>query len=114
MSQRKIRHEMLAETLANIHQASPGCYGIRRVRAELVRGLGIKVGRDQVGLVMQRTGIRGVAGTRKCYVNREHLYHRRPRTTKLHSDRTESAVVHRHYRSPYSAATALMTLSMWR
>jgi len=73
MSQRKIRHEMLAETLANIHQASPGCYGIRRVRAELVRGLGIKVGRDQVGLVMQRTGIRGVAGTRKRYVNREHL-----------------------------------------
>jgi len=73
MSQRHIRHEMLAETIANIHQASRGCYGVRRIHAELVRGLGIQVGRDQVALVMQRTGIRGIAGTRKRYVNREHL-----------------------------------------
>src|SRR5699024_3019763 len=35
--------------------------------------LGIQVGRDQVGLVMQRTGIRGITGTRKRYVNRQHL-----------------------------------------
>jgi len=73
MSQRQIRHEMLAETIANVHQASRGCYGVRRIHAELVRGLGIQVGRDQVALVMQRTGIRGIAGTRKRYVNREHL-----------------------------------------
>jgi len=43
MSQRNIRHEMLAETLANIHQASPGCYGIRWVHIELVRRLDIQV-----------------------------------------------------------------------
>jgi len=64
---------MLAEAIANIHQASRGCYGVRRIHAELARGLGIQVGRDQVALVMQRTGIRGIAGTRKRYVNRQHL-----------------------------------------
>lgn len=73
MSQRTIRHEMLAETIANIHRASRGCYGARRVHAELVHGLGIRVGRDQVAQVMARTGLRGLAGTRKRYVNREHL-----------------------------------------
>lgn len=73
MSQRTIRHEMLAETIANIHRASRGCYGARRVHAELVHGLGMRVGRDQVARVMERTGLRGLAGIRKPYVNREHL-----------------------------------------
>jgi transposase InsO family protein len=72
-SQRTLRHQMLAETVANIHRASRGCYGIRRVHAELVHGLGIPVGRDQVARVMQDTGLRGLSGTRKRYVNREHL-----------------------------------------
>ncbi len=64
---------MLAETIANIHRASRGCYGIRRVHAELIHGLGIAVGRDQVARVMADTGLRGLSGTRKRYVNREHL-----------------------------------------
>ncbi len=33
----------------------------------------MKVGRDQVALVMSRLGLRGISGTRKRYVNREHL-----------------------------------------
>lgn len=68
MSQRHIRHEMLAETIANIHQPHELAMG-RRIHAEFVRGLGIQAGRDQVGLVMQRTGIREIAGTRKRYVD---------------------------------------------
>jgi len=64
---------MLAETIANIHRSSRACYGARRVHAELVNGLGMKVGRDQVALVMSRLGLRGISGTRKRYVNREHL-----------------------------------------
>ncbi|WP_236866596.1 IS3 family transposase, partial [Brevibacterium daeguense] len=73
LSQRGIRHAMLTETIANIHRASRGCYGVRRIHAELVHGLGITVGRDQVALVMSRAGIRGLAGTRRRYVNREQL-----------------------------------------
>ncbi len=72
-SQRQIRHEMIAEAIANIHRASRGCYGFRRMHAELVHGLGIMVGRDQVRAIMKNTGIRGISGTRKRYVNREHL-----------------------------------------
>ena len=73
MSQRTIRHEMLAEAIANIHRASRGCYGVRRVHAELVKRLGIHVGRDQVGLIMSRTGLRCISGTRRRYVNRDYL-----------------------------------------
>lgn len=63
MSRRTIRHEMLAETITNIHRASRDCYGVRRVHAELVRGLGIHVGRDQVAQVISRTGLWSVSGT---------------------------------------------------
>lgn len=73
MNHRAIRREMLAETIANIHRASQGRYGVRRVHAELVKGLGIYVGRDQVALLMSRTGSQGIFGNRKRYVNREHL-----------------------------------------
>lgn len=73
MSQRQIRHEMLAETIANIHRSSRACYGVRRAHSELVHGLGVEVGRDQVALVLSRLGLRGISGTRKRYVPREHL-----------------------------------------
>lgn len=73
MSQRTIRHEMLAEKIAIIGRASRGCFRVLSVHAELVKWLGIHVGRDQVALVMSRTGLRGISGTRKRYVNREHL-----------------------------------------
>jgi len=64
---------MLTETIANIHRASRGCYGVRRIHAELTQGLGIVVGRDQVGRIMNRAGLRGLGGKRKRYVNKEHL-----------------------------------------
>lgn len=73
ISQRRIRHEMLAEAIANIHRSSRARYGVRRVHAEPVNGFGMKMGRDQVALVMSRQGLSGISGTRKQYVNREHL-----------------------------------------
>lgn len=73
LSQRGVPHAMLTETIANIHRASRGCYGVRRIHAELVHGLGISVGCDQVARVMARVGIRGLAGTRRRYINRDPL-----------------------------------------
>ena len=52
MSQRKILHDVFAEMLAKIHQASRGYYGAHRIRAEVGRGLCFRVGRDQVALVV--------------------------------------------------------------
>ena len=62
---------MLAETSANTHRASRGCDGVRRVQAELVKGLSITVG-GRVGLVMARISLRGLAGTREQSVSRKH------------------------------------------
>lgn len=63
MSQRTIRHEMLAETIANIRRSFRGCYEFRRVHAELVEGLVIQVDRDQAALVLSRICLRGISGT---------------------------------------------------
>lgn len=63
-STRTLRHTWLAREIVNVHRASAGTYGARRVTAELRYGLGITVGHNQVELIMRRLGIRGLP-TRK-------------------------------------------------
>ena len=72
-SARAVRHQLLGEAIGNIHAASKGCYGIRRIQAELRFGLGICAGREQIHLVMKTLGIRGLSGTRRRYVNKAKL-----------------------------------------
>jgi transposase InsO family protein len=64
-SERSIRHAMLTDLIADIHQDGHGIYGARRVHAELTIGRGIAVGHGQVELLMKRAGLQGVLGRRK-------------------------------------------------
>ncbi|WNM24381.1 IS3 family transposase [Demequina capsici] len=64
-SERSIRHAMLTDLIADIHQDCHGIYGARRVHAELTFGRGIAVGHGQVELLMKRAGLQGVSGRRK-------------------------------------------------
>ncbi|WNM23305.1 IS3 family transposase [Demequina capsici] len=64
-SERSIRHAMLTDLIADIHQDCHGIYGARRVHAELTIGRGIAVGHGQVELLMKRAGLQGVSGRRK-------------------------------------------------
>lgn len=64
-SERAVRHAMLSDLIAQVHANSYATYGIRRVHAELTMGRGVKVGHNQVGLLMRRAGLQGVAGRRK-------------------------------------------------
>lgn len=59
-SQRRLRHEALGKLIDEVHADSRRTYGYRRVHAELTDGLGIQVGRDQVALVMARSGLQGI------------------------------------------------------
>jgi putative transposase len=45
-----------------VHIASRGTYGIRRVHADLILGQGIAVGHLAVEMLMRRAGIQGVSG----------------------------------------------------
>lgn len=71
--QMRVHHQMLAETIAQIHVQSRGCYGKRRMWAELTMGMGLSVGREQVGGITKTLGLRGISDTRKWYVNRDYL-----------------------------------------
>jgi transposase InsO family protein len=64
-SARAIRHAWLTDVIREIHTASRGTYGARRVHAELTLGRGIAVGHCQVELVMRRAGIAGLSGRPK-------------------------------------------------
>ncbi|MGK8486712.1 IS3 family transposase [Nocardia asiatica] len=61
---------MLAETIKAVHAASRGCYGVRRIHAELT---GIEVGSGQVHSVMKSIGVRGLSGNRKRYISKQDI-----------------------------------------
>ncbi len=61
-SARAIRHAWLTGVIREVHTASRGTYGIRRVHADLTLGRGIAVGHQAVELLMRRAGIQGISG----------------------------------------------------
>ena len=61
-SLRSIRHAWLTGVIREVHTASRGTYGIRRVHADLTLGRGIVVGHQAVELLMRRAGIQGISG----------------------------------------------------
>jgi len=64
-SERSIRHAWLLDQIIEIHSASRGTYGARRVHAELTLGRGVKVGHGAIEMLMSRAGIHGLPGPRR-------------------------------------------------
>ena len=64
-SARTIRHVWLTDLIRQIHAASRGTYGARRVHAELTMGYGVHVGHNAVEMLMSRAGIAGLLGNRR-------------------------------------------------
>jgi putative transposase len=64
-SGRAVRHAWLTDLIRQVHTASYGNYGAKRVHAELVLGRGILVGHNAVAMLLQRAGIAGRSGARK-------------------------------------------------
>ena len=64
-SARAVRHALVTETIRQVHLASRGTYGYRRVHAELTLGRGLVVGHGTVELLMARAGLKGVTGAPK-------------------------------------------------
>ena len=61
-SARAIRQAWLTDLIREVHLASRGTYGARRVQAELVLGRGSSVGHQAVERLMHRAGIQGLSG----------------------------------------------------
>jgi putative transposase len=60
VSPRQLRRIWLAGEIVDVHKASNGTYGANRVRAELLHGRGIRVGRNAVQLIMRELGVKGL------------------------------------------------------
>jgi len=65
LSPTKMRREWLSALIKEVHVASRGTYGSRRVHAELVKGRGVHVGERLVALLMRNAGIAGLPGPAK-------------------------------------------------
>ena len=61
-SARTIRQAWLTDQIREVHTASNGTYGARRVHAELTLGRGLVVAHGTVEMLMSRAGLRGVTG----------------------------------------------------
>jgi putative transposase len=64
-STRSIRHALLTDAIREVHLASRGTYGFRRVHAELTLGRGLVVAHGTVELLMARAGLKGVTSRPK-------------------------------------------------
>lgn len=64
-SARNVRHALLTETIRQVHVASRGTYGYRRVHAELRLGRGLVVAHGTVELLMARAGLGGITARPK-------------------------------------------------
>jgi putative transposase len=60
-----VRHALVTETIRQVHLASRGTYGYRRVHAELTMGRGLIVGHGTVELLMARADLKGATGAPK-------------------------------------------------
>jgi transposase InsO family protein len=60
-----VRHAWLTDLIRQVHAASNGVYGSRRVRAELMLGRGITVSHGAVEMLMKRAGITGLPGRKQ-------------------------------------------------
>jgi putative transposase len=64
-SARAVRHALLIDVIRDVHIASHGTYGARRVTAELVLDRNVAVGHGQVEALMARASLKRVAGRPK-------------------------------------------------
>jgi putative transposase len=64
-SVRAVRHAWLTDVIREVHAASYGSYGARRVHAELVLGRAIRVGHNAIAMLMRRAGLAGRTGAPK-------------------------------------------------
>ncbi|WP_373281162.1 transposase, partial [Nocardia araoensis] len=87
---------MLAETIRAVHSASRGCYGVRRIHAELTIGMGIEVGSGQVHLIMKRIGLQRLGLQETLYQQTGPGHALGSGEPELHRRAGEPAVVHRH------------------
>jgi putative transposase len=62
LSPTEMRRQWLTGLIREVHTASRGTYGYRRVHAELTLGMGITVSDHLVFLLMQKTGVYGLPG----------------------------------------------------
>ena len=64
-SERAIRRASLLDQIIEVHAASRGTYGARRIHAELTLGRGVKVGHNAVEMLMSRAQIYGLPGPKR-------------------------------------------------
>jgi putative transposase len=101
-SQRAIRHVWLSDVIREVHLASRGIYGSRRIHAELVLGRQIAVSHGQVELLMRRAAIRGVGERPKWR-----------RTTRHHRQRSGEPPVRPSGAEPPTGTTQATCLRVW-
>jgi hypothetical protein len=78
-SVRAFRHAWLTDQIREVHAASAGTYGARRVHAELTLGRAVVVSHGAIELLMSRAGIRGVTGRPRWRRPRARAHRERPR-----------------------------------
>lgn len=65
LSRTQMRWQWLTGLIREVHEASRGTYGSRRIHAELTMGMGVVVSARLVAVLMSLAGVRGLSGPAK-------------------------------------------------
>lgn len=65
LSRTQMRRQWLTGLIREVHEASRGTYGSRRIHAELTMGMGVVVSARLVAVLMSLAGVRGLPGPAK-------------------------------------------------
>jgi transposase-like protein len=110
-SDRAIRRAWLTDVIGQIHAASRGTYGHRRIRAELADAYGQVVNRKLIQSIMGELEISGFAHSAAEEAEpSEPGDDRRLRAPRLRPRRPEHVVDDRHHRAPHQRGQGLLLL----
>ncbi len=84
LSRTQMRRQWLTGLIREVHEASRGTYGSRRIHAELTMGMGVVASERLVAVLMSLAGIRGLPGPARVKKRRGAGTPEDPRNRKFH------------------------------
>jgi len=104
----QLRRRWLTGLIREVHVASRGTYGYRRIHAELTMAMDVQVSSRLVSVLMTQAGIYGLPGPARvkrlrCIVTSDDLVNR-----KFHRLHPQRALDDRHHRAPHAGRKAVL------
>ena len=110
LSRTQMRRQWLTGLIREVHVASRGTYGSRRIHAELTLAMGVEVSERLVAVLMHNAGIAGLCRDSQGEATTGCRHGWRSGEPKVSSPQSQRTVGHRHHRASNARGQGLLLL----